>query len=127
MPRKYLPSVDEVAMLTIYVISFHETEETAGYARISRETLRKISLRKRLEVEGFVDKWIIELAELGWSAFPVGDEFGLVRSDIVPGSWCKVTSRPIRRHLDAIQKGDQSLFDELREQFYAPPEFEEDE
>jgi hypothetical protein len=128
MPRKYRPTADEVADLTIYNISLHPRAESRGCAVISRGTLRRLSMRYRLEVEGFIDKWIDELAERGWTAFRFDDtRFGLVRSDIVQLTWPRVTSVPLKRELDGIRRGEQHLFDELREQFSDAAAFKQNE
>jgi hypothetical protein len=127
MPNKHQPTPEEVAMLTLHLIEAHQTDDTWDYARISRETLRRISLRVRLEEEGFIDKWIGELAYFGWSVFSIGDEFGLMRSNVVREAWPRLASSPIRNTLAELRRGDTSTLDELREQFLGMLEPEEDE
>jgi hypothetical protein len=103
----------EVAMLTIFLVVAYDQEKskTTTRARISQATLRVISERKRLH-GSFIDEWMDELADLGWSAFPVGDHFAIIRTDTVDG-WVRISTKRIRSILTRISIGDDAALEEV--------------
>jgi hypothetical protein len=102
-----------------------EKKRNTTRARISAKTLRMISLRARLETV-FLNDWLDHLSYLGWSGFPIGDNFGLIKSDVLEG-WPRIGAFGIRKDIASLQRGDQSLIDELAERFTPNTELEDDE
>jgi len=113
MPMKYQPNAMQCAMLTVLLVTEYEKEKekTTTRARISHITLRTISARTRLRAS-FLDEWIDALAELGWSAFPVGDHFAIIKTDTTE-KWVRIASKRIRPTLKRVYSGDTAVFDEL--------------
>lgn len=103
----------EAAILTVFTISEYDQEKskTTTRARIQQATLRILADRQRLRA-AFVEDWIDELANLGWSTFPVGDGFGVIKTEAVSG-WVRIGSKRIRPTLDRIRLGDESAFDDV--------------
>jgi hypothetical protein len=117
-------SATEVAMLTIFLIVAYNQEKskTTTRVRISQATLRVISERKRLR-GSFVEEWIDELADFGWSAFRVGDHFALILTETVEG-WVRIGTKRIRSTLLRISIGDDEALAEVARVVVpkAPPE-----
>ena len=99
MQEKSRRSAAEVAMLTIFLVITYDKEKskTTTRFRVSPSTLRIISERKRLH-SAFIEDWIDELAEFGWSAFQVGDHFAIIHTEAVNG-WVRISSKRIRSTL----------------------------
>ncbi len=103
----------EVAILTVYLVIAYDQEKqkTTTRARISQATLRIISERKRLHA-AFIDEWIDELADLGWSVFQVGDHFALIQTEAVDG-WVRISTKRIRPILQRLSIGDETALPEV--------------
>ncbi len=127
MPRFYRPSAADVAMLTIYLIRAYDQEKgkTTTRARLSEQTLRVMGSRINLRA-AFKDEWIEELAALGWSAFPVGDHFGIIRTETTEG-WVRIGSKRIRDQLQRIHRGDVGALAEIEKAIETPAEPDDDE
>lgn len=127
MPRHYRLSAAEVAILTLFLIKeyYREKEKPGTRARVSQQTLRIIAARKRLR-SAFIDEWTDELAALGWSAFPVGDNFAIIRSEATEG-WPRIGSKRIRDTLLRVHRGEAGALAEVEEAIEEPTEQADDE
>jgi len=127
MPKPYRLSAYEAAILTIYLIQAYGQEKgrNATRARISQATLRRLADRERLR-SAFIDEWVDELAALGWSAFPVGDNFAIVESASTDG-WPRIATSRIREELQKIHDGDTEEFERIADEVAAEAEDATDE
>jgi len=108
---------EEAAMFTAYLI--HTYEQAKGKAvtrcRLGRGSVRLLGIRSTLR-EAFVLEWIEALAtDWGWVAFPVGEEFGLVRISAVE-DWVKLGTKRVADIRKRLKKGDRSALDEMRDE-----------
>jgi len=85
-------------------------------ARISTKTLRILSGRAYLR-DTFCDAWRDQLSVLGWTAFPVGDHYALIRLATID-DWPRIGAARIRKIIQRICEGDQKVFDEIAEDFF---------
>ena len=106
-------SAAEVAMLTIFLVTEYDNEKgkKTTRTRISQTTLRVISDRQRLRAS-LIEDWIDELSNLGWSAFPVGDNFAIIQTEAVEG-WVRISAKRIRPTLRRISLGDGDALKEV--------------
>ncbi|HWW15387.1 MAG TPA: hypothetical protein VN310_12060 [Candidatus Dormibacteraeota bacterium] len=103
----------EVAKLTVYLAHAYDTEkdtETTRF-RISSTTLRNISLRTRLR-DTFIIEWQDALSYEGWAVFPIGEHFGLIRTNVIAG-WRRISSRRVADKVEGLRAGDQSVMTEI--------------
>ena len=109
----YRQSAAEAAILAIFLIREFDREKAkmTTRARISESTLRIIANRRRLS-GAFVDDWTDELAILGWSAFPVGDRFGMIRNDTAD-CWPRIASKRIQPVLQDLRRGDRTMWSRI--------------
>jgi hypothetical protein len=77
-----------------------ETGKELSRFRISRNTLRYLSLRANLR-EDFVVQWIDETARWGWLAFPHGEEFALIHSSSTAG-WVRIGAKRLADERNAL-------------------------
>lgn len=119
MRTPYRLSAFETAILTIHLIQSysHEKGRNATRARISQATLRRLAARERLRT-ALIEEWIDELAALGWSAFPVGDNFAIVETASTDG-WPRLATPRIGLELRKIHDGDADEFERIAEQVIA--------
>ncbi len=116
----YLPDAFEVAKLTVYLGHAYDSEkktETTRF-RISATTLRSISLRTRLR-DTFITEWQDALSYEGWAVFPVGEHFGLIRTNVIAG-WRRISSRRIAEKVKRLSGGDQSVMTEVSKRLGHP-------
>lgn len=113
MRSRYRPTPAETALLTVYLIHAYAREKAKEVtrARISRKTLRILAVRKPLR-QPFIDDWVTELADLGWSAWEDGDNFALLRTDTIEG-WARISARRISDTMERVRNGDPDVFDEI--------------
>ncbi len=106
-------SAAEVAMLTIFLFKEYDRDKgkNTSRARISQATLRVLSERQRLRAS-FVEDWIDELSSLGWSAFPVGDNFAIIETNTVTG-WARISAKRLKSVMMRISIGDDSAMAEV--------------
>jgi hypothetical protein len=90
---KHLPTSYETAALVLHLLKTYDDEKNKNSTRfrISRRSLRRISLRARLE-DAFVDELFSELAGLGWAAFPIDDNIALVANTTVE-DWPRIGTK----------------------------------
>ena len=121
MPSNYRVTAADAATLTVHLVQEFDREKTktSTRVRISQATLRAIANRVRLR-GAFVDEWIDELDNVGWSAFPVGDHFGIIRTETTEG-WVRIGSKRIRETLKFIHAGKPGVLAKIEAQIVAPP------
>src|SRR5260221_4865702 len=81
----------EAALVTVFLINRYVAEKgkEVSRLRLSRSSVRRLALRANLR-ESFVEEWRDALAtDWGWIAFPLGEQFGLIRDDSVSG-WVRL-------------------------------------
>ena len=104
----YRPSAYEVACLTIHLLLAYEAEKAKGKKnsrfRISRSTLRKLACRRDLR-SSFVEEWIYELSNIGWSAFSIDDGFGIIYTSATQ-NWVKIAAKRLDGLLHRVSSGD---------------------
>jgi hypothetical protein len=109
-------TAEETALCTAYLIYLYTQEKGKDVTRLrlSRNSLRWLSLRATLK-EAFVDEWIEELAtEWGWIAFPHGEEFGLIDASTMSG-WVRIGTKRIAEGRLKLKAGDRSVLVKMRE------------
>jgi hypothetical protein len=113
MHNKYRPTAAEVAILVVFLMWSYDREKgrDTSRARISAKTLRTVSIRTKLR-EAFLDEFFDEMGTLGWTAFPVGDNFGLIRTETIDG-WPRIGSSRVRPILDRVRAGDIEVFEQI--------------
>jgi hypothetical protein len=109
-------TAEETALYAAYLIDLYAREKGKEITRLrlSRNSLRLLSLRANLK-QAFVDDWADELAtEWGWIAFPHGEEFGLIDASAVSG-WVRIGTRRIADDRLKLKRGDRSALVKMRE------------
>ena len=114
---RYLPTPGETALLVVLNLQRYAKDrgKDLGRFRMARSSLRRISVRTRLE-----DSWIAQfiehmLAEHGWLVFLNGDEFLFLRSDSA-ASWTKLSSKRCDDLLNRFKSGDASAIDDAEKE-----------
>src|SRR5947208_1853776 len=99
---QHLPSIAEVAKLTIYLVCEYDQEKASETTRfrISRRTLRKISGRVALR-DSFLDEWKSALYARGWTVVEVEDHYGLIRTASIEG-WPRIGSKRIADKIERV-------------------------
>lgn len=111
-------STTEAALVTAYLIRKYEDERGKPITRLrlSKSSLRRLALRHRLR-EAFVQDWQDELASgWGWIVSDHGDEFGLVRSEVISG-WVRIGTKRIASERQKLRRGDRSVLGAISEYF----------
>ena len=109
-------TVEETALCIAYLIYLYAIEKGKDVTRLrlSRNSVRWLSLRATLR-DAFVYDLIEELeSEWGWIAFPHGEEFGLVDASVVPG-WFRIGTKRFAQDRLKLKRGDRSVLVKMRE------------
>lgn len=111
----YRPTASETGVLTRHLIRTYGEEKGKGVTRvrISSETVRTLANRRHLR-DVFIADWIDDMADSGWSVFPVGDNFAVLQTDTIDG-WPRIASKRIRGILKRVHNGDLEALDEIDE------------
>ena len=113
---KIRPNTFETAALILILAELYDTEKkrTSSRFRLSRQTLRRIASRSRLE-DGFIAEVAEELESLGWSTFPVGDNFAFIKTNVID-DWPRIATKgreQFQRILKELARGLRTRLDEL--------------
>lgn len=118
----------QTALLILRAHEAYEAESDRALTRfrLNRKTMRKLSGRTNLR-DAFIDDVREELIEFGWSMFPVGDQYALLRLDRVD-SWQRIAAGRISAELtQAISSPDAFDFDALEQRFWPSADEEVDD
>ncbi|MBY0337194.1 MAG: hypothetical protein K2X11_11310 [Acetobacteraceae bacterium] len=105
-------TAEETALFTAYLIHTYEEEKgkKTSRCRLSRRTVRLLSLRTNLR-DAFIKDWIDALAsDWGWLAFEFGEEFALIRSKSVE-DWTRLSSKRVSDTRKSLAQGNLMTLD----------------
>jgi hypothetical protein len=128
MRKPHLPTAAELALLVVLLVQRYAKERSKEISRfrLSRGSLRRLAIRKRLR-DALVDDWQDIMAlEHGWLVFVDSEDFVLIQAESAK-TWTKIATKRCDDLITRLRAGDATAIQDADNEIEPTPEPDEGE